>query len=249
MQSKGDEKMRIKSFLHLSLLGLAASLAAPAAAQELGGGWTVTGNATIVSDYRFRGISLSNEDFAIQGGFNLNHESGFYVGTWGSSLDDTALYGETEIDFFAGYTTEVSPGTTIDAGLLYYFYPAGDDTAGNSDFFEPYASLTHTFGPVSAKVGAAYAWSQSAIGDQDNIYVYGDLGAGIPNTPVSLKAHLGYTDGSLGLAAPDGDYLDWSIGASAAFGPLSLGISYVDTDIPEAPLVDGGVVFSVGVAF
>lgn len=239
--------MRIKSILQLSMVALGAALTTPAAAAELGGGWTVTGNATIVSDYRFRGVSLSDEDPAIQGGFNLNHESGFYVGTWASSTEDSAVYGNAEIDFFAGYTAEVAPGTTIDGGLLYYYYPNGDDSAGNSDFFEPYVSLSHTFGPVTAKVGAAYAWDQSALAG-DNIYVYGDLGAAIPTTPISLKAHIGYSDGSLGIDA-DGNYVDWSLGASAAFGPLSIGVAYVDTDLPSAPLVDGGVVFSVGVSF
>lgn len=241
--------MKTKYLMRLSLLGLAAAIASPAAAEEdLGGGWNVSGSVTITSDYRFRGVSLSDEDPALQGGITIGHESGFYVGTWGSSIEDSDLYGNLELDFFAGYSTEIASGTTIDAGLLYYYYPNNLDSAGPSDFFEPYASISHTFGPVTAKVGAAYAWSQSAIGDNDNIYLYGDLGADIPGTPLSVSGHLGYSDGSLGIDA-DGNYVDWSLGVSATFGALSLGVSYIDTDLPSVKTLDSAVVFTVGLSF
>lgn len=241
--------MKTKSFMRLSLLGLAAAMASPAAAEEdLGGGWNVSGNVAIVSDYRFRGVSLSDEDPALQGGITLGHESGFYAGTWGSSIEDSDLYGNLELDFFVGYSTEIASGTTIDGGLLYYYYPNGADSAGDSDFFEPYVSVSHTIGPVTAKVGAAYAWSQDAIGNSDNIYLYGDLGTDIPGTPLSLSGHLGYSDGSLGIDA-DGNYLDWSLGVSATFGAVSLGVAYVDTDLPSVHTLDAGVVFSLGLSF
>ena len=92
--------------MRTSLLGLAllasTAFAAPAAATEIGGGFNVSGNAALVTDYRFRGVSFSDEDIPIQGGIDLEHDSGFYVGTWGSSIEDSPVFGHTEVDIYAG---------------------------------------------------------------------------------------------------------------------------------------------------
>ena len=111
----------------------------------------VSGNVAIVSDYRFRGVSLSGGDPAIQGGIDLTHESGFYVGTWASSIDDggTDLLGDVELDLYAGWSGDVSDGVSVDVGLLYYMYPTGD-LGGDTDYFEPYASVGFTLGPAEA---------------------------------------------------------------------------------------------------
>ena len=242
----------IKGLMTLSLLAFAV----PAMADEADppADFTVTGGVSLTSDYRFRGISFSAEDLAVQGTININHSSGVYLGTWASSLEDSAVFGHTEIDIYAGYATEVAPGTIIDVGLLYYYYPNGVDAAGNSDYFEPYASVKTTIGPVTAKVGAAYAWDQSAIGNADNLYLFTDLGLGVPNTPISLNAHLGYSDGSLAFG---GNYWDWSLGADWAIGSgLTLGVKYVDSDlndftgIPASDtLYDATVLFTLGASF
>src|SRR3954453_2300359 len=150
--------------LSLSLFGLAAGMAPPAAAADLGGGFTINGGATLVSDYRFRGISQTDRRFALQGTFTLSHSSGFYATIWGSSIDDyIAAGGDQEIDLIAGWHHTWS-GTTLDMGVLYYYYPgSGALIHGyDSDFAEPYVSIAHTFGPVTAKATANYAPSQSA---------------------------------------------------------------------------------------
>ncbi|MCV0382567.1 MAG: TorF family putative porin [Erythrobacter sp.] len=204
-------------------------------------GISVSGNVALVTDYRFRGVSYSGGDPAVQGGIDLNHESGFYVGTWASSLDVGPAYGELEVDVYAGYGREFDNGLTMDVGLLYYIYPT-EDVGANVNYFEPYASVGFAIGPVSTSVGLAYAWEQDAIGGQDNLYLYTDFEAGIPDTPITLAAHLGYTDGvyappfQTGLSTDDTGF-DYSIGASATvLGGLSLGISYVGVD---GPVVDG----------
>lgn len=207
----------------------------------------ITGGFTAVSDYRFRGLTQSKENPAVQGTVNINHESGLYVGTWASTIDGgldgstPALtgYGFTEVDLYGGFTKTFG-GLGVDVGLLYYFYPDGERNQ-NTDFFEPYGSLSYTIGPVSAKVGAAYAWSGQkglnfTAGSDDDLYVYGEAGVGIPGTPVTIKGHLGYTNGSLGLVNPlasDDTYADWSVTAEYVHGPVKVGVSYVDTDITE----------------
>lgn len=235
-----------------SLAALAITLiASPALAQdeeeEETGPVEIGASVDLVSDYRFRGVSFSAEDPAIQGSIDVSHESGFYAGVWGSSLEDSALYGSTEIDLYAGWTGDVAPGITFDAGLLYYLYPNGNDAVGDSDYFEPYASLSAALGPVSATLGAAYAFEQGTALPSDNIYVYGALESAIPDTPINLSASLGYSDGSLDYGS--GGYLDWSLGASVSYDILTFGIAYVDTDLPEIAGQDATVVLSVGAAF
>ena len=93
---------------------LLATTAAPAFAQEeSSSGITVSGNAAVTSDYRFRGLSFSDGDIAIQGGIDVAHESGFYIGTWGSSIEDSPTFGHTELDVYGGWSGEVTSGLTL----------------------------------------------------------------------------------------------------------------------------------------
>jgi uncharacterized protein (TIGR02001 family) len=244
-----------KSIFGLSAV-LLATVATPAFAQDEDG-ITITGGATVVSDYRFRGVSQTGEEAAIQGTINVTHESGLYVGVWGSSIN---FNGGTELDIYAGYSREITPGLTADLGLLYYYYPKNGSFA--TDFFEPYFSLSGALGPVNAKVGVAYAFEdQSALADDDNLYLYTDLNTAIPGTPFKLKGHVGYTDGATSgfSGAISGDYWDWSVGAEASYKALTFGVAYVDTDVKNDPFStsiganaagsDAGVVFSVGASF
>jgi len=253
--------MRKSLLTGLSAVALATFLAAPAAAADLGHGFSVSGGATLVSDYRFRGISQTNKDFAVQGTFTISHSSGFYATVWGSSIDDYVEAGsDQEIDLIGGYKTTFS-GTTLDVGVLYYVYPGAQELVPGwkSNFFEPYASLSRTFGPVTAKVTANYAPKQKALAlcqpgckSQDNLYLAGDLSAGIPKTPISLSAHLGHTFGPSYLTIGK-EYTDWNVGASYTTGPLTLGVTYVDTNRSARPvntnIAGSGVVGSIGVAF
>jgi len=66
----------------VSLISIAAPAFADDAAAAPASPFTVTGGATLTSDYRFRGISQTNKRFAIQGTLGVSHSSGFYVGTW-----------------------------------------------------------------------------------------------------------------------------------------------------------------------
>ena len=224
-------RINIKSYAVLAVVTtlLFASPAMANDANDKATDLTFAGNAALVSQYRFRGVSQSDEDMAVQAGLTASHASGLYVGAWGSSLAGFGSYGgsNTELDLYAGFRKEIGD-LAVDVGLLWYLYPGTDRT----DYAEPYASLSGTVGPASLKLGAAYAPKQDAIGDADNLYVYTDGSVAIPGAPVTLKAHLGYTTGSgATLAGPHGDYVDWLIGADATWKMLTLGIAYVDTDI------------------
>jgi uncharacterized protein (TIGR02001 family) len=244
----------------IACAALALMSSAPAFAQEEAEGpVTVSGSVALVSDYRFRGVSQTDKGMAVQGGITATHESGVYAGAWASNLAGWGQFGGSnmELDLFAGYAIPLG-GATLDVGLTWYMYPSGAD---KTDFAEPYVKLSSEFGPVKGLLGVAYAPKQQALGNwystaasnatgipdrpgdkEDNLYIWGDVSGAVPNTPVTLKAHLGYSDGNPGLGpngtsvAPTGKYLDWLVGADVAIPgtPLTLGVAYVDTDIKRS---------------
>jgi uncharacterized protein (TIGR02001 family) len=229
--------------------------------------FTINGSATLVSDYRFRGISQTNLQPAIQGSITVTHSSGLYATVWSSSTSGYVTYsgtGSQEIDLIAGFKKTYS-GVTFDAGVLYYVYPRsrpGGDRS-KADFFEPYADIAYTYGPVTAKVTVNYAPKQKALSldqgqsglfkNNDNVYLAGDLSASIPKTPLGLTAHVGHTWGPSWLALGK-EYTDYGFGATLTYKQLVFGVSYVDTD-GEFTLANGknaarsGVVVSLGVSF
>jgi uncharacterized protein (TIGR02001 family) len=263
-------------FSTLSLGGLLlVATAAPAFADDAAPppAITISGGATVVSDYRFRGVSQTDKNFAVQGTFTIAHESGLYFTVWGSSVDSYVIasgVSHQEIDIIGGYKKTVG-GTTLDVGVLYYFYPKTKILPGDkasSDFFEPYFDIAHTFGPLTAKATINYAPKQKALAlDQnfsgtsashDNVYLAGDLSAAIPHTPIGLTAHLGHTFGPSWLATDSNGkkgYTDWGLGATLTYKALTLGVSYVDTNadfrngFTNHKISNGGVVASLGVAF
>src|SRR3546814_10987583 len=113
-----------------------------------------------------------------------------------TTLVRSGAYLNTELDFYAGYSREIMPGVTADVDLLYYFYPKDGNAA--TDFFEPYASLSGSLGPVNAQVGLPYAWAgQHALGNDAAISAYKDLRTAVPGTPFKLQDPVGSPDGHL----------------------------------------------------
>jgi uncharacterized protein (TIGR02001 family) len=229
-----------------------AMLATPATAQEAESEVTVSANAAVVSEYRFRGVDLSGGDVAIQGGIDVGHSSGFYLGTWGSSLDeDTVGFGHTELDIYGGYSAEISETVSFDVGAIYYIYPNAGP--GDFDYIEFYTSVGAALGPAEVSVGIAYAPEQDSLGGTDNFYIYADAGVGIPNTPITISGHAGYTDGFLTFTE-DSKAWDWSVGADLALSEnISVGVAYVGAEGDYAPgdyeFTDDAAVFTLAASF
>ena len=154
---KALQKTAISAAAVALLTGLTsvAAFAEEAAAPEVS---PITANVTVVSDYRYRGISQSNFKPAIQGGFDYAHESGFYIGNWNSSISwisDAASAGGTknvsapiEMDFYAGIKKElIGEGFASDLGVLQYYYPTTGlpSSATNPNTTEIYGAQNFTF--------------------------------------------------------------------------------------------------------
>ena len=225
--------------------GVAFADTAPAPTPDL----TVTGSAAIVSQYRFRGLAQSDNKPVAQASITISHKSGFYLSTWGSSASagcSTGVctapinIGGTEIDVYGGWTHGLGKsGLTVDMGVYGYLYPG----ATNGNYYEIYGSLAKTFGPATAKIGVNVAPSQNVfnfnftnLAAHHNTYVYGELGGGIPKTPLSVHTHLGYTSGGFEWGKK---YLDYNAGVSYKWKALTFDISVVGTDVSKSNIDKG----------
>lgn len=242
----------MRAFAVFAAAAAAAFLAAAPAAAAVpvpATGLTVDGEVELMSDYRFRGVSRSDEDPAARATVTVTHDSGAYVGVRGTTLsgldplrsanfDDL---GDVELDLYAGYGAELGGGISVDGGVMYYLFTGNE---GPADYVEPYASLSYMLGPVEATAGAKYAPSQSGTGNEAMLYVFAEAEAGIPFTPWTLRAHVGRQDwGAFG------SYTNWSLGGAYTLGPAEIGLRYVDTDLPSAANQDAGLVLSVALGF
>ena len=219
-------------------IALSALAAAPSVAEE----FTVEGNVAYVSDYRFRGVSLSDSNMAIQGGFDASFGN-FYAGTWASSIEQFGN-AEIETDLYGGFGGDFGEsGFSYDVGAIWYLYPGSDDL----DYGEVYGYVGTTVGEsLDVGVGVAYAPEQDSLGDDSNTYVYVD--GGIPlGENFSLGGSIGYTDGSLDVSDDGDGYYDWSLGVSTSALGVDFGVTYIDTT-EEGSGLDETLVFSVSKA-
>ncbi|KEO90300.1 hypothetical protein EH31_09430 [Erythrobacter longus] len=211
-------------------------------------GLTFSANVAFATEYRFRGVNLSDGEFAVQGGFDVSHSSGLYVGTWASNIDEqTVGYGSTEVDLYGGWSGGLGEGVSADVGVIYYLYPDAPFASGDTDYVEFYGSLSFSLASVSVTPGIAYAPDQNSLGNTDNLYLYTDLSVGIPDTPVSLNGHIGYTDGFLTFTN-DSKAWDWSVSADYALNDtFTLSAAYIGVEGDAAnDLIqpDGDLVFT-----
>jgi len=212
----------------------------------------ISGNVALTTDYRFRGWSQTTSDPAVQGGFDYNHDSGFYVGTWGSNVE---FAGSLELDYYAGFANDINDSIGYDVGVIYYDYPGGDLGGVDPEFWEVYGGLSGDLGPVS--LSGTISYSDDYFGETGKAWYY-DLGAsyGLPYD-ISLNAHFGYQtidDGSIkddGFFSSDEDsYKDWSVGVTKTMWDLDFDLSYIDTNLSDSDcfgnnVCDSTVVFSI----
>ena len=140
----------------LSAVTMTSVAQAAPLAQEPALDWTVTGNATLISDYRFRGFTQTNYGPAFQGGFDVAHKSGFYLGNWNSNVAQALYNGASlETDLYGGYKGELMKDLGYDVGVIHYMYAkSGKDKVYSPgtkvDNTEVYGGLT--YGPFSGKL-------------------------------------------------------------------------------------------------
>ena len=230
------------SILHGSarLAVLITALAGGTAAWAQDANWTVAGEAGVVSDYRYRGLSLSGTEPALQAGLTVEHASGFYADGYVSSIEEYGVGADgdgakSEFTLTSGWAGMWS-GLEVDAAVSYVAYPDGSGV----NYVEFPVEIARTVGNARLSVGIAYAPAQDALGDEDNGYAWVGVDYGRANWPFELTARVGREDGAY---APGGK-TDWTVGAEVPVGAVSLGLAWTDSDVD-----DGAVVASVFARF
>jgi len=234
---------------------IAGVIAAPAAAAQAPPSPTLSGNVALVGDYRFRGLSQTYTQPAIQGGVDYATASGAYLGAWGSNVSGNQVLngGSLELDLYGGYRWTGGGGKVgLDLGLLYYWYPRARYNinpgeryntaevflgARYDQFTVKYShALTNLFGMKTSTIGGYCGIDADGTPATTNCLGTGaskgsgyiDLSATF-NVPLgaSLALHYGHQSvRSFGRLS----YADYKVGLTRAFGGTTLGAAWVGTD-------------------
>ncbi|MET0312265.1 MAG: TorF family putative porin [Burkholderiaceae bacterium] len=245
--------MKLSASKTIVVAALALSGAAFAQTAAPAPDYTLSFNVGAVTDYRYRGISQSRLKPAIQGGADFAHSSGFYLGTWATSIKwikDGGGNADFEIDFYGGYKGTAGPAT-FDVGVLRYQYPS-HDLAVSPNTTELYGAVG--FGPATLKYSHATTNLFGFANSKNSYYVdlaaTFDLGSGW-----SLAPHIGYQKVKNNDAF---SYTDYALTLGKDFGNgFSASAAIVGTDSDDALYVTpsgkhtgkAGVVVGIKYAF
>ncbi|TAL52534.1 MAG: hypothetical protein EPN80_18830 [Pandoraea sp.] len=227
-----------------AMAGMTGAARAQSASAGPASALTITANVGLASDYRFRGISQTDKNPAVQGGFDLTHTSGLYAGVWASNISwisdgNSAVSAPIEMDFYGGYRGEIVKGLTFDVGGLQYYYPGSYPS--NQYFprphtFELYAqlgygpftlkysnSLTRLFGLVNPVTGAST--TNSGYLDLTGNFDLGWWG-------LSATGHVGH---QFVHNYSQASYTDWKIALNKDLGKgFSASLAYIDTNAKKS---------------
>jgi uncharacterized protein (TIGR02001 family) len=244
-----NNQLKLAAAITLALASLGAS---SARAEDAKPEHEVSYNAAVTTDYRYRGISQSRLEPALQGGADYVHNpSGFYVGTWASTIHwikDSGGDGNIEWDIYGGKRGEIAPGISYDVGGLYYLYPSNSlPTSANT--FEIYGQIG--YGPATLKYSHS---TTNLFGFPDSKNSgYFDASANLPVAEgLVLNLHVGHQKVK---ENDDFSYTDFKVGVTKDFGVCSVALAaiYADTKAYVSPsgknLGRTGVVLSVSKTF
>lgn len=231
---------RVSTALFLSL-----SLVSPVLAEDESS-WqdsipgTFSGTAAFTTDYRFRGISQSDEGPAAQLGMiytaPVADQWNIYAGAWGSNVDyDDGDEAHVEIDGFAGVVF-TQDAFSLDLGGIYYSYPGASDSL-NYDYWEAQAVASYTFD--FAIVRAAVNYSPDYFGASGDA-VYTKLATDVPLPyDFTLTGRIAYQwlEDEAAYGVPD--YAEWGVGVIYPFKGVNFGLEYADTNISDSDCADG----------
>ncbi|MBF0462483.1 MAG: hypothetical protein HQL87_13945 [Magnetococcales bacterium] len=241
----------MKKILSVCVLGLlplisTALLAEEAEQKTKFAGFELTGNLALTNDYVSRGISASDHGPAVQGTFNANHDSGFYVSLFASNVDFKNADGTAmELDPSVGYTKEWESGWSVDLGIIQYLYPFSSHPqldpktshSANFNYREYYLGTGYKIAETSLKVKYYYSDDNMGLGNASS-YLDTQLAYEIPaQLPLktTLKGHYGLAFGDYvsvpGRAQHISNYGDYSLGVAVDL-PAGFGaeLDYIGVD-------------------
>ncbi|MEA5097378.1 MAG: TorF family putative porin [Burkholderiaceae bacterium] len=219
---------------------IACAQTAPAAPEAKKPDNEVSFNLGVASEYRYRGISQSRMDPALQGGVDYTHNpTGLYAGAWASSikwLKDAGTIGgyngkgNVEVDLYGGKKGDIGGGFTYDVGGLYYWYPNNnyDTLAKNANTFELYGKVG--YGPAYLKYSHSLTNLFGYVDSKNSGYLDAgadfDLGKGY-----TLNLHAGHQWIQNNSAY---NYTDYKLGVTKEFFGVSFNLAAIGTNADRA---------------
>jgi uncharacterized protein (TIGR02001 family) len=234
----------------LITLALVSAFAAPAFAEEAAPTpeHTVTGNLTLASSYRFRGIDQTFGKPALQGGIDYSHSSGVYLGNWNSNVSSGAGFpgGNLEMDFYGGWKGAFGD-FGVDVGALYYYYPGSSSNVflSGSNFRDTAATVSGSVDNLELYVAGSWKFLTLKYSYAINEYFklpksegtsYLELnGAYDLGNGWGINGHVGHLfakNYEYNATAGDRkiDYTDWKLGVTKDISGWVVGLAYVGTD-------------------
>ena len=191
------------------------------AAEVLDG--NLTGNMTITSNYVYRGISMSQNGPAVQGGIDYAHKSGLYIGNWNSSFrtvpnlsnDDIDATSNVQMNVYGGWKKDIYKGLTVDAGYNTLNFPTASKMGDKTDYntaefygaisYKPltvkYSQTTTNYFGLNNSSGTQYLQAdiKQSLGLVNDKLKDLSLVAHYGNTKVANHSNLNYNDINAGL--------------------------------------------------
>ena len=189
---------------------------------------SLSGNVAITTDYVWRGMTQNAGDPSVSGGFDLEDDSGFYIGAWAANVlaAEGSATGSLELDGYLGYSASFNENAGYDIGYIAYTYPGVDEW----DFEEAYISFDF-FG--------VYVTYAAGEGDAKN---YGEVGYSVDAGPGSFSISYG-------------DYEDtgsnFLVGYEFSLGEYGASVGYSSFTAEDASGLEDedGLFFTVGASF
>lgn len=192
----------------------------------------LTGTATLVSDYIFRGLTQTWHEPAVQASVDYAHASGVFASVWASTISDKVVAGShAEIDLVLGYKGAINEQWSYGAGLISVFYPGGNwnkmrwgDRPNQSyDFTEANAFIGYRW--LSVKYSHALTDllgfnEKTGFSGSTKHSGYLEINADIPvgDTGLVLGLHAGRQDFRATAGGMNPDFNDYRVSLSKTFG-------------------------------
>ncbi|MEE2001352.1 MULTISPECIES: TorF family putative porin [Alkalimonas] len=213
----------------------------------------LAGEAVLISDYRFRGVSQTERSPAVQLEYSASHTSGFYATVWGSNISFGD--GSVELDTLLGWQGDFAESFGLDVGVMRYWYPNADRTQGYN-YNEWYAhfswqqlELGMHYSPdyFGQDVGRFSYWFGRYSYSLQSYDVFISLGYNRFDSSTDLNQLLGAFDGRKSA------YWDYQLGVSWNFADdWAFSLAWVGTSIGRSQCLEdcqSRAVFSLNRSF
>ncbi len=204
-----------------SMFASLLAISGAAAAQDSPHSFTASAWAT--TDYAFRGVSQSDEQFTLQGAFDYAHESGLYAGIWASGVDFGSEGPDAEVDTYIGFGFPLGEQFKGDVQFVRYNYVGGNN-GSELAYNEIIGKIT-----FADFLTGTIGWSNDVFATDETGIYYGLSAKHAWDSGLSVFGGVGLYDLNDALEASD-SYVDWNLGVAQTFGPAEVSLTYIDTD-------------------